>query len=379
MVINDNIKRALDRAKVGLMQKRDSAFFTTIVFSLKFQWDDSHPTAYTNGIVLGFNPHFFMSMSPDERIGVMVHEAMHVAYMHMGRLMGRDMDIWTQACDHVINLQLLARGFELPHFRLADPRFNDMSAEQVYDILMAEKKQGKPMPQNVMQDLRSPPSDDSQQGQKEFEKHVQDILIRARIHSRMQGDAPGTIPGGIDYYLDKLLNPKLPWQTILRKYLRIFNKNDYTWTRPNRRFMPEHYLPSLHNESLIDLVTFVDISGSVSDYEFTRIVTEVASVFRMMKPKKITLIQFDTNIKSVIEVRSVQELKQVKFTGRGGTRIGPVLDWVEEHKPQLSMIFTDGHFRMDRSEHKHETVWLINDNAGWTAPFGKVIHYSTKE
>lgn len=377
MVIDDTITRALNKAKIGLMQKADSAFFTTIVFSLKFQWDTMCPTAYTDGRTLGFNPDFFMSMSPAERIGVLVHEAMHVAYMHMGRLMGREMDIWNQACDHVINLQLLARGFELPSFRLADPRFNDMSAEQVYDILMAEKQQGKQMPQNCMQDLRSPSSDDSLQGQKEFEKHVQDILIRARIQSKMAHDKPGTIPGDIELYLDKLLNPKLPWQTILRKYLRTYNKSDYSWRKPNRRFLPDHYLPSLHGEALMDLVIFVDISGSVSDYQFKMIVSEVASIFRMMKPKKITLIQFDTNIKSVIEIGSIQELRQVKFTGRGGTRIKPVLDWAAEHKPQLSLVFTDGHFRFDRTEHKHDTLWMINDNPCWKAPFGKAVHYST--
>lgn len=67
----------------------------------------------------------------------------------------------------------------------------------------------------------------------------------------------------------------------------------------------------------------VDTSGSVTDDQFTRFITEIHSILRTMNPEKITVVQFDTHIKSVDEVRNVHELSTLKFTGRGGTKDYP--------------------------------------------------------
>lgn len=366
------INSALSKAKIQLMSRPDSTFFTTICFSLKFKWDDTCMTAYTNGTVLGFNPDFFMGMTPEERVGVMVHEAMHVAYLHMDRLQDREHDIFNKAADHVINLQLLDRGFKLPEFRLADARFKGMGTEEVYKILMQEKQQGKPNMPNPMEDLRS-----SELPSPELQQTVQDILVRAQIQSKMANDKPGSIPGDIEIFLDNLLNPKLPWTKILRKYMQQFSKSDYSMRMPNRRFFPRHHLPSLYSESLMDLACFVDISGSVTDDEFHRQVSETAGILRNMKPTKISFGQFDTEIKSVTNIKNLMDLSKVSFTGRGGTYIGPVLDWANENKPQLLLIFSDGGFNFyDDHKAKCPVLWIIYNNPGFVAPFGKVIHYS---
>ena len=55
-------QKALDKAKVALMSKPDSVFFTTVCFSLKHVWDDSIPTAQTNGLEIRYNPEFFMQL-----------------------------------------------------------------------------------------------------------------------------------------------------------------------------------------------------------------------------------------------------------------------------------------------------------------------------
>lgn len=372
VVITDDIRRALDKAKIGLMQKTDSAFFTTIVFSLKWRWDNTQATAWTDGVQLGFNSNFFMAMPPEERIGVLVHEAVHVAMLHMERLGTLDPDLWNDACDHWINLMLLARGFKLPSFGLMDERFKDMDVKPIYDILMAEKQQGIPQPKNMMADLRAP------EKPQELVKHVENILVRARIHSRMAKEGAGAIPGEIELYLDNLLAPKLPWFTILRKYFSKYAKTDYSWKRPNRRLFPDHYLPSLHSEKLMDLAWAVDISGSETDADFLRFISEAAGVIRMLKPDEITLIQWDTCIKSVDKVRSIKKLSEIKFTGRGGTDINCVLDWARKNKPQLLLIFTDGDFDPPKEHYTGDVVWLIHDDPYWTAPgFGKVIFYNT--
>lgn len=364
------LQTMMDKTKIALMSKLDCAFFTTVAFSLRQVWDTSAPTAYTNSVVMGWNPTFFEKLSPEERLFVMVHEACHVAYDHMGRLMGREMRLWNIACDHVINLMLLERGFKMPDWVCKDARFAGMSSEDVYTILQNEKK---PPPPNPMEDMRP-----SNMTPEQHKRHVEDIIIRAATQATMQGQ-PGSIPGEIQLYLEKLFKPKLPWATILRRYLTEFAKTDYTWKKPNRRFFPEHYLPSLDGKKVMDLDFYIDISGSVTDHQFTTFMSEIAGVFKMMKPNRIRIIQFDTRIHRIDTVQSFADMQKITFTGRGGTDVECILDMIEEAKVKLSMVFTDGGFNWRRAGCKQNVLWLINDNPKWKELFGKTIHFSTQD
>ena len=349
------------------MSRPDSAFFTTVLFSLKVKWDTTCRTAYTNGTVIGFNPTFFMSLSPEERVFLLIHEAMHVAYLHTVRLMDRIHAKFNVAADHVINLSLIDRGFQMPKIGLADPQYAGMCTEEVYNLL--------PDQDESKCDLDIQPGDDSQE---DAENAVQAILVRAAIQSQMQGDRPGTIPSEIEIFLNKLLEPTLPWNRILQKYLHNFAKNDYSFRKPNRRFFPKHILPSLHSESLINIAIAVDASGSVRDEEFNVFISEIAGIFKMMKPEKISLITFDTTIKNVDQIKSLKELSKVKFTGRGGTRIKPVIDWAIENKPQLLLVFTDGCFNHYEEKTETPVIWLIHGGRPFQPPYGKVINYEIK-
>lgn len=362
----------LRKAKIALMTSPDSAFFTTLCFSLTQRFDDKVPTACTNGREIVWGTKFFMEMlDTEERVFVMLHETMHCAYLHgIRKPAGACPNRWNIACDHVINLQLIERGFKMPtkipgH---ADPAFKGMGAEEVYKLL--PDNPGLP----AMDDLRPGEGVTDE----ELEAEMQDTLVRAQIQSKMANDKPGTIPGDIQIFLDRLLNPKLPWNRILQKYLHAFAKNDYSFRKPNRRFFPKYYIPTLHGEKLMDLAIAVDTSGSVSDTDFNIFVTEVSSILRMMKPEKITLLQFDTQIKSVDEIKTVNDLMRCKFTGRGGTAIGPVMQWANEKRPQLLLVFSDGEFNFYGNSTKTETLWLIHNSPNWKAPFGKVIHYEIK-
>lgn len=355
--------QALSKAKIQLMSRPDSAFFTTLCFNMEHVFTDQVNTAATNGKKILYNPDFFMTLNEDERVFLLIHETMHVAYMHMLRIGDRNHKKWNIATDHVINLQLIERKFKMPQNGLADPQFKGMGAEEIYALL--------PDPPPDFEPDLLPAEGDIEV----LEEHIKDAVIQATIQSKASGDAPGTIPGEIDIFLQRLLNPKLPWQAILRKYLQNLTKNDYSWRKPNRRFFPEYHLPSLYGHGLINLVVAVDTSGSVSDDEFQQIVSEIASILKMMKPSKLTVLQFDTTLKEVVEVKSLKELKDVKFTGRGGTHIQPVLDWVEKARPQLTLVFSDGFFQWPTQKHKNPFIWLTHNNPQFTAPFGKVIHY----
>lgn len=355
--------QALNKAKIRLMSTPDSAFFTTVCFSLKHVWDDQIPTAATDGRTIRFNPQFFLSLTTDEQVFLLLHEAMHVAYQHINRKMGRDHSKWNVAGDLVINQHLVDRGFKMPSTGLLDPQYREMSTEQVYAALPDNLP--CPMP-DLLDSLGDPEA---------LTREIEDILVRAQLQAKMENDKPGSIPGEIQVFLNGLLEPKLPWYRILQKYLHTFNKNDYSFKKFNRRYFPRFILPGLRSDALMKIAIAVDTSGSVSDNEFKVFMSEVHAILRMMKPESIDLIHFDTQIRSVDSVKSIKELSQVKFTGRGGTRIEPVLFWVNENKPQLTLIFTDGCFSFHGMDTRMDIVWLIHNNPQFDASFGKVIHY----
>ena len=151
--------------------------------------------------------------------------------------------------------------------------------------------------------------------------------------------------------------------------------------KPNRRFLPNFYLPSMHSTSLMDMAVAVDVSGSVTDAEFNQIMSETGGLLRMLKPAKMTLLQFNTAVRNVTPIKDFKKLASVEFKGRGGTRINPVMQWAEENKPKLLLVFSDGEFcqaTIDPSRHT-DVIWLVYDNPKFTAPFGKVVHYESNK
>ena len=141
-------EEALSKAKILLMTKPNSVFFTTLCFSLKHRFDTETPTAHTNGKEIVFNPAFFMGLDAEEKVFLLLHETMHCAYLHMARLGDFDHRKWNIACDHVINLQLIERGYKMPSMGFADSKYAGKSAEEVYKLLPNNPKE------EVMMDLK---------------------------------------------------------------------------------------------------------------------------------------------------------------------------------------------------------------------------------
>ena len=360
---------ALSRAKFAVMSSTNGAFFTALIFGMHHEFDDTIPTACTNGRWVKYNRTFFMNLTHEERVFLILHEVMHGALMHVDRGENLDKRRFNIAADHVINLMLIERKFEMPACGLADPQYKDMDTETVYKLLPENCEEPE---DGIGEDLVAPTNPEES---KKIQREIEDLLIRAQAQSKMANDKPGTIPGDIQIFLNKLLDPKLPWNQILAKYLQSYAKNDYSFKKPNRRFFPQHHLPSLYSKSLIDLAVAVDTSGSVSDHDFLRVISETNSIIRMMKPRKMTFLQFDHVLQGVDEIGSIMDLMRVKFTGRGGTNIEPVFDWATKNKPQLLLIFSDGCFSFPDEYPKSDLLWLIHSNPQWTFPKGKVIHY----
>jgi predicted metal-dependent peptidase len=68
-----------------------------------------------------------------------MHELLHVVFLHFARMEGRDHKKWNYATDYAINLLLNNKEvtstlvLKMPKGGLLDPKYRNMSAEQIYD------------------------------------------------------------------------------------------------------------------------------------------------------------------------------------------------------------------------------------------------------
>lgn len=409
-------EQAMVHAKVAFMQDPKAMFLYTVCFHLKFVWSEKISTAGVDGYTMYINPKFWMKISHEMRVTLLAHETGHVVREHMARRGNRDKTIYNYAGDYVINQELKDAGYAPIKWTLdcgrdtqwlQDDRFADMSTERVYDILFSELPpppppsaggSGAPSPSGEGEpgdgDGKGAGSDDGDENAHwldivepskdasgnpvspaEVAEHIKEIIVAAATASVMNGQ-PGSIPGEVQMYLDSLLKPKLPMSTYLRRFFTALQKNDYTWQRPNRRFMPAVYLPSMRSEALCEIAFAYDMSGSVKDSDIKRYVSEMVGVMRNLKPTKLTLILFDTDIRSVTEIRSVQDLINVKLIGRGGTDIHPLMEWADKNKPAALCVFTDGEFHVREKKPPCPILWMIhNKRRKFECPYGTIIPF----
>lgn len=379
---------AFRKAKVRLISQPDSVFLTTLFFNMKQSWSFDVPEAKTNGLQIFYNPEHFITLNPDEQLSLMMEQTLHTAFLHMERMSDRDENRWQTAADEVARNTLAERGYKMHPERKFDTQYKGKSTEQVYNLLPVTE----PPPKDSQRDLEPPPPQDQQgdddgqgkgQGQpnqqaadQNLRAKVEDLLVQAAQAAQMAGNTAGSVPGEMQMFLDKLLNPVLPWHQILRKWMQSTAKTDYTYRKPNRRYYPEYYLPSMLSSSLVDVMVAVDISGSVSDEDFKQFVSETHQIMKVFKPKNIRFVQFDTRIHHDDNIRSLSDLKKLEFHGRGGTDPRCVLELANKVKPKVLLFFTDGEFYTEGlPDYKGNLVWLIHNNERFSAPYGKTIHY----
>lgn len=365
--MDTQLETILSKAKLGLMA-RGTTFLMTVTFNLHHVFTERVPTAATDGISILYNPNFFTSLTPPQRISLIIHETWHVALLHNYRGQNHNKEIYNEAADYVINQLIKDAGqAPLPDW-LQDDIYRGMSTNEVYDLI-----KHKPRPPNSPNDILQPSGEDTDSKDKE---RVEQIIMKASMAAEMQGEDPGNLPVDIQRLMDKLINPQLPWEQILGRFINDQSKNDYTWSRPNRRFLPEFYLPSAYSESLEHLVFAIDTSGSVTDDDMIAMLSEITYIKEIMKPRRMTILDCDTIIHNIHDVTNSDTIAELKFNGGGGTECAPVIEYCKKENATALIYFTD----LFMSEYPHPIkfplLWIVYNNPRRTrVNIGEITHY----
>jgi len=369
------IEKALSKAKIAMMMLPDTVFFSTLCTSLEVVITDQVPTAGTDGRKLYINKDFFFGLTESERVFLLAHETLHVAYLHCLRGQDKDQEIFNDACDYVINAELKQRKFTFIEGGLYDPQYTSMSAEEVYEKLI-QKPNYKP--KCAMPDLLSPNGKSNspvltEEQAKAIEQEVMAKVTQAAMMAEMSKQS-GSIPSHIKRTLEELSKPKVNWKVVLSRFFSDMNKANYSWSKPNRKYLPM-YLPKLHSTNLGRVDFAIDTSGSITADQFNQFVSEVHGVLKMLNPSEIGVYQFDHALQGSDIVRSLRDIIKLPFKGGGGTSPQCAIEEFIKNKAQALIVLTDGYFNGRRlTDPKRPVVWVIYDNESFIPPFGKAVH-----
>lgn len=356
----------ITKAKSRLFVKPQTAFLSHCVMMTPVEEKSDIPTACTDGLNIYINPKFFGSLNYAEQEFIIMHEMLHILYLHCIRKGEREMQRWNVACDYAINAFLHDCGFTIPKGGLYDKKYAGELAEKIYDLLPAQ------LPPPDHQDLQP----NGKHGKGDLERQVNYRLIQAKQNLEKTKLDWGNVPNDLKRYIDELLNPKIQWQVLLQRYLQDSNKSDYTWRKPNRKHFPHHYLPSQYSNALSRIDIAIDTSGSIGSKEFLHFISEVAHILKYFQPKEVGVLQFDTEIKSLDVVSNLNDLLNIQFKGGGGTNVKPVFKHYANSPAKVLIVLTDGYFDYENLQCTRPVLWTVFDNKDFKPNFGQVVEFS---
>lgn len=404
---NSKAYKALTNARSVLLI--DNPFFGCLVLQLKPVEADWQETMATDGTHLYYNTNFVLNeVNEIQLVGVIAHEAYHCARKHHVRMGDRELDRWNIACDHIVNLDLLDQGFQLPDWVLKDIAYRGMSPEEVYNLLPKDNGKGKSQQgQQGSQGQQGPqgnggnqtPSNGAgkpsqggngqaqgPQGQRASdpgkmggvmmpapawdteaigaEAAKWDSIARMAV-GVAKAQYAGKLPGYIERLISELNKPRIAWESILRNFVDESVHKAYTWSRPNKRYLHAGFIfPSLVPDRISHIVSVMDTSGSVTPKMLNKYAAEKSALLDEGLADKLTVIYTDTKVQKVEVFERGDEVK-LSPKGGGGTDFRAAMKYIAENCEDASVIlfFTDLEVRNFGDDPDIPTLWIVYNNS----------------
>ena len=203
----------------------------------------------------------------------------------------------------------------------------------------------------------------------EIEAETQIMVSQAESEASKRG----TLPSGISRIVQSTKG-KVDWREALREFVQQSVQVDYTWSRPNRRFIAKKiYLPSIKREEHVgEIVIAVDTSGSIGKKVLDMFAGEIDGILSC-EPVKVHVLSCDCKIHQVSTWEPSDGTFAISsFPGGGGTSHVPIWDWLSDSdvEPACVVCLTDGDtdFGQDPGV---PVLWALTKQG--SPPFGKTI------
>lgn len=365
-----------------------------------------------------FNPNFLRLLNPQERMGITIHELLHVILRHPEEMQcvsnPKKYNIAADLCVNSFITSVSAHEYtQLPKIAPYLFRFGGLTNQQKIDQLNGKKIDltddqketlknhfcgfhpldwNLPVGLSAMHYYRMLPDKITEtmptitvatvgdcrgnhkiehqwemgKNSEEFSDEMQAVCNRA-MNKRDRGEIPACVTEAIDQTEQK--NTKLDFKKHASYYIRTFLSptRKVSFKRPDRRF---GIFPSKKKLRKSNVVVAFDTSGST--HQDRALFLELLIQVRDQLKVDIHIIECDARVGASYPFNGTAP---TEMTGGGGTAFGPVFKYVKKHKiPCNLLIFmTDGWGEYpDKPPFvNYPVLWVTTDKK--PAPWGKAI------
>lgn len=393
-------KDKITKAKIQIQKK--NSFFAYLSLFLKFKENNKISTMGVDckGNCI-YNKEFVDNVTDKDLISIIIHEILHLVFLHLIRKQDRDMNLWNISADLVVNYNLKENGLNLPEgFFMPDCRnefefkeititeIDKKTAEMIYSELKKVAKTRKVSGMGGSGNSNQEDSDKpSLSDNYEFDKHIltdengkelteeqiKEIkedwinkITEASVFSKMKGD----IPKGMKRFLEDLHKNKVDWKALLKRYIEKYIPYNFSYNFPHKKSISSGYYIPDYEKELIDIVVAVDLSGSIQEKELTDFMSEVIGMARAFKNKlRVRLLthEVDVNNDYLVENGNIEKIKKLNLVGGGGTSHISLFDYIKDKCKdcKVAIFLTDGESDIDNinmKEYPFDKIFLISEN-----------------
>ncbi|MGG7212453.1 VWA-like domain-containing protein [Clostridium nigeriense] len=346
------------------------------------------------GFKMYFNPVLFLYYDKREMQALFKHEIYHIMYGHHERERVLKNKYTTMAVNLALDISINQFIKNLPMDSYKLERVNleygsnlqedkpiEVYAEQIEKAIKSKLTQSIKNEKNDsigdMIDLSK--AHDVWEESNLNKDSIRDITKKTAISS-YNGKAPKDIVGIINAYSEKA---EISWQDALKKVIPSLRAGERkTIMRRNRRQPDRLDLRGTLPNNVPEIIVALDISASMSEKEFNKILIEVLEITRT-RTNKITVIECDNEIRRIYEIKSKNDIKK-RSAKNGATKFSPVFRYIKENKLRNSVLiyFTDGigEKELEVRPFKPNTIWVLTgeDELSLENPYGEIKRITTK-
>ena len=367
-----------------LRLRMKSPFFATLALFARFIPTQTISTAATDGKDIFYNPDFLQSLPAPQQDGLLLHEVLHAALLHVLRRGVRDAQRWNIAADIVVNGIISQQGcFELPAGGIRDIQLENFSVEEIYELLQQQGCDyclGNPdlLETSPLTPLIKGEGNKTEEGllseaqKAQLEAHWRNAMQQAAVIARTTSQ--GNLPAGMERELGALDAAQLDWRSYLWRYL-VKTPTDYSGF--DRRFIGRGlYLENLEGES-VKVYVAVDTSGSIDNQQLKTFLSEVNGILNSYPHLECELYYADADVYGAYELNPDSEIPQPQ--GGGGTSFVPFFDRVTVNwdgmVTAVCVYLTDGYGTFPDTTPELPVLWVVTPGGLDLAqfPFGEAV------
>ncbi len=375
--IKTSDKKIISASLLRLRMK--SPFFATLALFARFIPTETMPTAATDGKDIFYNPEFLQSLPAPQQDGLLLHEVLHAALLHVLRRGVRDAWKWNIAADIVVNGIISQQScFELPEGGIRDTELENFSVEEIYELLQQQKECNHCLNNPDLLETSLQGEGGKKEGllseakKAQLESHWRNAMQQAAVIARTTSQ--GTLPAGIERELGALDTAQLDWRSYLWRYL-VKTPTDYTGF--DRRFIGRGlYLENLEGES-VKVYVAVDTSGSIDNQLLKMFLSEVNGILNSYPHLECELYYADADVYGAYELNPDSDIP--KPQGGGGTSFIPFFDKViaswDGITTGVCVYLTDGYGDFPDTTPELPVLWVVTPGGLDLAqfPFGETV------